>query len=918
MTSPITIHVVPHTHWDREWYEPFEIYRWRLVKMADRLLDVLETDPDFTHFNFDGQTAAIEDYLEIRPGARPRIEALVASGRLAVGPWRILMDEFLCSGETIVRNLQQGTHMAASLGRVQRLGYIPDSFGHIAQMPQLLRLAGFEYATTYRGVPGAVDRTMFDWVAPDGSTVRTVYLATTYSNAAWLPDDADELLARMRRVVADLRPFEPGDVLLAMNGTDHRPPEEHLPALLAKANATQDEVRFRIGSMEEYLRDAPRDGLPVWHGEMRSGARANLLPGVASARMPLKQAEFRASALLERYAEPLAALAWLDQGRYLERAWRWMVENSAHDSICGCGIDEVAVQVHARYVQAARKAEQVTAEALGILAASCDTSFVRDDGILVWNPSPRARGGAVEVTLPVPGEGTHLAFRAHDGSLHPAQPISIEHQVMIDMTMRGAQLGKLVPTINSRWVGTHWINGVTIENGKHTTVRMRLGSVQEDGLNVDEAKRMVEAVIARKPHGTFRVIGEGPPLVRALVQTPEIGAMGWTTLEPIAQDAPATNAARAAGHVLDNGIIRAEVAADGTLCIVADGVRYEGVLGVEDGGDAGDEYNYSPPEKDLVVRAPADDVVVDEIAAGPVEATLRITRRFRVPAGLSHDDTRRAKRTTWLPVITDVSLRAGEPFLRARIEIHNEATDHRVRALLPLPFRAERSHADQAFHVVARGLDAEGGIHERGIPTYPSRRWVDASDGARGLAIFHRGTPEYELVDGSTLAITLLRCVGWLSRQGMQYRSGPAGPKLATPGAQLRGAHVFELAIYPHAGDWRAARVHDVAEAFTYALRATLVRAHEGPLPPAAASLRIEPQQVQLSALQKQGEHVFLRIYNAADEPVDASITVPPTWRGMDVCTVGLLGDEHEHLDAPDGTVTLPMRAWEIATVRIG
>ncbi|HLW17015.1 MAG TPA: alpha-mannosidase, partial [Actinomycetota bacterium] len=309
MPAKTIIHVVPHTHWDREWYEPFESYRLKLVHAMDELLHVLDTDPGFRHFNFDGQIAAIEDYLEIRPGAEEDLARQVKAGRLGVGPWRILMDEFLCSPETIVRNLQQGTSRADSLGGSQRLGYIPDSFGHIAQMPQLLRLCGFTEATVWRGVPRAVDRTEFHWEAPDGSQVRAAYLVTSYGNGVALPETVEELVTRTKRIVSDLAPFEPGPVVLAMNGTDHRPPESHIPELFAKANAMQDEFEFRIGSMTEYLADtASLTNLPLWHGEMRSSARANLLMGVLSARMPLKQAEFAASTALERYAEPLSAL----------------------------------------------------------------------------------------------------------------------------------------------------------------------------------------------------------------------------------------------------------------------------------------------------------------------------------------------------------------------------------------------------------------------------------------------------------------------------------------------------------------------------------------------------------------------------------------------------------------------------------
>ena len=133
------VHIVPHTHWDREWYAPFQSFRLRLVDLLDDLLPSLDADPSFVHFLLDGQMAVVDDYLAVRPDAEATLRRLAASGRIATGPWYILMDEFLVSGETIVRNLQMGLDRAAAFGGAMDVGYLPDMFGHIAQMPQLLR-----------------------------------------------------------------------------------------------------------------------------------------------------------------------------------------------------------------------------------------------------------------------------------------------------------------------------------------------------------------------------------------------------------------------------------------------------------------------------------------------------------------------------------------------------------------------------------------------------------------------------------------------------------------------------------------------------------------------------------------------------------------------------------------------------------
>ena len=236
MTTPTIVHLVPHTHWDREWYLPFQTFRMRLVGLLDGLLDAMEAD-DRLRFTLDGQLATVDDYVEIRPEGAPRIAALVASGRLAVGPWQILMDEFLVSGETIVRNLELGTRRAAELGRVMDVGYLPDMFGHIAQMPQILARAGIVDAVVWRGVPSVIDRHVFEWRAPDGSAVRCEYLWRGYGNARDLFDDPARVPAKLATYLADVAPLFGADDVLAMYGEDHSIPLQGYADLVDAFNA---------------------------------------------------------------------------------------------------------------------------------------------------------------------------------------------------------------------------------------------------------------------------------------------------------------------------------------------------------------------------------------------------------------------------------------------------------------------------------------------------------------------------------------------------------------------------------------------------------------------------------------------------------------------------------------------------------
>jgi Glycosyl hydrolases family 38 N-terminal domain/Alpha mannosidase middle domain len=404
--------VVPHTHWDREWYLPFKEFRRRLVPVLDEVLDL--ADAGYPHFHLDGQTALVDDYLELRPEREPEVRRHVASGRISLGPWLTLVDEFLVSGETIVRDLELGLARSRELGASGTpIGYLPDQFGHVGQMPQLLRAGGIQTAVVWRGVPASVDRSVFRWESPDGSAVLAEYLPFGYSLGIWLrgADDPETLVRSLRRTGSWLEPFAARKRLLVPAGSDHAPPDATLPERLVVACRLAPDLDVRIGSLAEHLAQPTRGELPVWRGELRSAARAHLLPNVVSARINQKQERAEAEALLERYAEPLAALVpgfeWPQ--RQLEQAWRLLVLNGAHDSVCGCSIDEVARAVDGRCAEAHALAAEIADGALAALAEQ-----VRDEGIVCFNPSPFERDG-------VPG----LGWGAVPEAPHAPEPLEL-------------------------------------------------------------------------------------------------------------------------------------------------------------------------------------------------------------------------------------------------------------------------------------------------------------------------------------------------------------------------------------------------------------------------------------------------------------------------------------------------------------
>ncbi len=890
------VSIVPHTHWDREWYQPFQTFRMRLVETVDGLLDLMEGDPAFARFLLDGQMAAVDDYLELRPENEERIRRLAAAGRLTTGPWYVLMDEFLVSAETIVRNLQLGIERAAAFGGAMRVGYLPDMFGHIAQMPQILCQAGMSDAVVWRGVPSAISKSAFWWVSPDGSQVRAEYLLTGYSEGNSIGSDAKQLLRRITAYEEAHAGVLEGPILI-MNGDDHVAPQPTLGRVVEEANGLQERFEVRISSLAEALAAASRQGLPRWEGELRTGARANLLMGVASNRVDVKQAAARTERALERCAEPLAAL-FLPPGRYpsqaLALAWKQVIRNSAHDSICACSHDEVVSAVLARFAEARQIADAVAERALHALGES-----FAQPGTFAINPSSRPRSGTVELLL------------AGEGAIAGTQLVSERSGMDLQLVLSSAEVRAILGQIEGYQIAEDaFVTGVEItelepEPGEDDVVLdvvVQVGPERRDDLPVDEIKRDLAARIALRPEGRIRVRLAHTASRRVLARIDDVQPYGWKRYQPAIVENPVSVAVEDSGDVsIGNGLTAVVVsAADGTFSL--DGVPGLGRL--VDGGDHGDTYNYSPPERDELVDTPLSTTLTVK-ESGPVRAVVEITRTYLWPERIEESSRSRVGEVP-TTVLTTVELHAAEKLVRLSTSFHNAARDHRLRAHFPLEHPAGHSEAECAFAIVERGLEAEGGPSERPLATYPSRRFVRAG----GLTVLHEGLLEYELVDidptsgkAGAVALTLLRATGMLSRLTMLNRPLPAGPTDSLEGPQLQGPRTVRYCL-----STADVSPYELAEE-AFAPLVAVPTFGGGHREDEGSALTVTGAEVSAVRRTAAG-HLEVRVFNPSPTAGEAAVSLAGSAARGHV--VDLLGRTVEPFE---GSVALD--AWRFATLRL-
>lgn len=355
MSNRTKVYVYVHTHWDREWYRTFQQYRLKLIEVIDLILEQFEKG-ELEYFTLDGQSIVIEDYLEVKPENRDKIIHHIKEGRLDIGPWLVLPDEFLVSGESIVNNILLGHKMSSKYGITNKVGYIPDTFGHSIDIPLILRKFNIDNAIMWRGIK--TEHTGFKWKSLDNSWVKAYHLLDGYYTNIFEKEEGYNIetkASKLKDFINKIKAKTDPDYILFPVGGDHRPPPENITRQIREINEAQSEYELIQTTLENFLKLInPEKLIEEVQYELRDCSNAYILPAVYSSRLYLKRHNARLTNKINGLIEPLTCFCnthQLDNFRLpdSEYLWKLLILNHPHDSICGCSIDEVHDEMEQRF-----------------------------------------------------------------------------------------------------------------------------------------------------------------------------------------------------------------------------------------------------------------------------------------------------------------------------------------------------------------------------------------------------------------------------------------------------------------------------------------------------------------------------------------------------------------------------------------
>jgi len=919
-----TIHIISNTHWDREWRFPLEETKMQLVKLLDRLIDLMENNPRYKFFNFDSQTVFLEDYLEYRPDKKEKLQKLISEGRLVVGPWYTLPEEHCVNEESLVRNLLMGKKISEEFGSYSPVGYTPCSYGQISQMAQIYDGFGIDGIIFYRGIHAGECTQEYFLEAPDGTRILGIRLSRHVSRGAFylyvsartmhdkdwdgfhwgdegcLPitlNRADEdheeephIIASPYRKELNLEVVEQGikeamedileaattDCLILMDGMDSVFPNEHLDKVIERANQVNPEWEFVHSSLPRFIEHLRKsinpEKMTVLKGERRHPSVENafnaFLKDSMSARMYIKQRNAEAERSLLRWAEPLNAISKILFGTEypvlpLEKAWKYLLSSHSHDSIGGLSPDQIHKDMMYRFDQVEIIGKALTKEAMGNIILHIDSSDANPEDVLVtvFNPLPYEHEACVSVYVDFPKDRTTKGFRIYD-----PEGNMVEQQILSreNSYLIATEPNELPMTFNT----TKW--KIAFNAGK-------------------------------------------------------LPALGYKTftVKPLSHKISNYGTMVCGSNEMENEFLRVKINQNGTLTVVdkRSGQVYSNLLWFEDAGDWGDPWTRFEPFGDRVYNTLGCNTEIKLVENGPVTTTYEIGLKWKLPEGICQLYKTRSVNEKEITITSRVSLKKGVPRLMIDIEVDNTVKYHKLRAMFDSGFHPGQSIARGQFDVIRREVhmpDTSDWL-EPMTGTNPNSGFVAVENGSRGMAVISSGLIEYEVADNSsgTIALTLLRAFGYPKMSGLLREDRVV--RQNNEGSQCLGKHKYPIALYFYQGPWEKSEliVQDAAQRSPLMSMQHSRYAGKG-LTKCQSFFKLEPELLCLTGLKQSedGKAVIIRFYNPTEETLEGRLWSFANLSGAKLCKLN--EDIIEELKVNDGhEILLQVPKKKIITIRL-
>lgn len=763
MDNKLKIFLFSSTHWDREWYQYFQGFRYRLVANTDDMIEKLEKYPDFDVFTFDGQTIVLEDYLEIAPENKERLANLIKEKRIVIGPWYVMPDEFLVSGESLIKNMLIGTKISKSYGvDPMKYGYICDIFGHAAQTPQIFNGFGMKGALLGRGTNEHTDPAHFIWQSPDGSECVTFKLQDRNGYGAACEfvepfedkDITDEAVEKLLKYIEYEKGRSDVPIVVAMDGLDHMPC--HANGLIKVREILKKhypDAEVKIASLEEVLKaqEEYKCLMPTRRGEINDTAKIkygynHLITNTLSSRYDLKKNNDECQILMEKWAGPVTAIA-NSVGKkeirksYYDLAYKYLIQNHPHDSICGCSIDQVHKDMQYRFDQTKEIASEVTYH--GFRSISEKINNGENYRLSVMNSLPYERKESITIDIYFEPGNTYKY----------SEPFGYEDR-----------------------------DSFKIYDDKGNEIPYKLLGINRNTVTMFGAEEVFGA-----RHTVCFEADLAPMGITEFIIKPVEGAVRYF------------DSLRTGAYTAENEFIKLTVNNNGTVNILDKRTNevYENQLTFEDNGDIGDGWYHAAPTNDVKFLSGGIPAVISVTNDSPSKCTFRIEKKMLVPEAVvrnheRHDDIRRSTNYAEVLLSAEVSVTKNSPNVEVKLTVDNQAENHRLRLIMPTGVLSDKYYASEAFCVVERAVKLqkeremwrEACQHEKAMESFAYKK-----ENKRGLAFISAGgLHEIGAFDDGegTLAVTLLRCIG----------QAPQGNPVAVDG-QLKGKQVYNFILRP-------------------------------------------------------------------------------------------------------------------------